>query len=67
MSEKKKPMTPYEFYQSLHKMHYLYKVQEELSNWQMIDKTVEIMGNDLPEAEYIIQKIQRRLKNDRKY
>lgn len=67
MSDKKKPMTPHEFYQSLHKMHYLYKLEEELYNLELIDKTIDLMGEDLPEAEYIIQRVQRRLKNDRKY
>ena len=67
MSEKKKPMSPHEFYQSLHKMHYFYKLEEELYNLDLIDKTIDLMGDDLPEAEYIIQRVQRRLKNDRKY
>ena len=67
MSQKRKPMSPHEFMQQLHNMHYMTRLEEELANLEIIDNVVDIMGEDLPEAEYIIQKIQRRLKNDRKY
>lgn len=60
-------MDPHEFMQRLHNMHWMSRVEKELVNLDMIDKVIEVMGDDLPEAEYIIQKIQRRLKNDRKY
>lgn len=67
MSDKKRSLTPHEFMQRLYNMHWQNKIEEELVNLEMIDKVVDYMGDDLPEAEYIIQKIQRRLHNDRKY
>ena len=67
MSQKRKPMNPHEFMQHLHKMHYMTKLEEELDNLDMIDQVVEMMGDELPEAEYIIQRVKRRLLNDRKY
>lgn len=67
MNEKRKPLSPHEFMQQLHQMHYMTRVEEELANLDMIDKVIEVMGDELPEAEYIIQRVKRRLLNDRKY
>lgn len=67
MSDKKRSSTPHEFMQRLYNMHWQSKIEEELINLEMIDRLVDFMGDDLPEAEYIIQRVQRRLRNDRKY
>lgn len=67
MTEKRKPKTPHEFMQKLHDMHWTTRIEKELINLDMIDRVVDYMGDDLPDAEYIIQRIQRRLHNDRKY
>ena len=65
--ENKKPMNPHEFTYNLRRLQQAQRMQDELENIEMIDRVVEFMGNDLPEAEYIIYRIQRRLRNDRKY
>ena len=68
------------FIKRLHDMHYLaqlekkamekeqqmYTRNEMLADLDMIDKVVDMM-DEYPEAEYLIQKIQRRLDNDKKY
>ena len=59
-------MTPYQFYQALHKMHYAHKIADELETLDQIDAVVDMM-DEYPEAEYIIQKILRRLYNDRHF
>ena len=60
-------MTPYEFYQALHKMHYAHKVADELETLDQIDAVIEMMDGDYPEAEYLIQRVLRRLDNDKRY
>lgn len=61
------PMSPHEFLKHLHKVHYLTKQDEMLLDLNMIDALVEHMGDDLPDAEYIVKRIQKRLNNDLKY
>jgi len=65
--EKKKTMNLREFTYNLRRLQHAQQMQDELENIEMIDRVVEFMGSDLPEAEYIIYRIQRRLRNDRKY
>jgi len=60
-------MTPYQFYQALHKMHYAHKIADEIEMLEQIDKVIELMDGEYPEADYLIQKIKRRLDNDKKY
>ena len=60
-------MTPYEFYQALHRMHYAHKLADEMEILDQIDKVIDLMDGEYPEADYLIQKIKRRLVNDRKY
>lgn len=45
----------------------LTKMEETLLDIEMIDAYVEHMGDDLPDAEYIIRRVQKRLDNDSKY
>jgi hypothetical protein len=64
MSDKRpEPMDPYEFMRQLHKTHYMYKIKEELDMLDHIDNVVNMM-DEYPEADHLIFKIQRRLRND---
>lgn len=67
MNEKKKPMNPEEFTENLRRLKHAQIMEDELENLEMIDRVVDFMGEDLPEAEYIIYKIKKRLHNDKKY
>jgi len=60
-------MTPHEFYQALHRMHYAHKLADELETLDQIDAVIEMMDGDYPEAEYLIQRVLRRLDNDKRY
>jgi len=60
-------MTPFEFYQALHKMHYAHRLADEMETLEQIDRVIELMDGEYPEADYLIQKIKRRLDNDKKY
>lgn len=60
-------MSPFEFYRALHKMHYAHKLADELETLDKIDAVIDMMDGDYPEADYLIQKILRRLDNDKKY
>lgn len=60
-------MTPHQFYQALHRMHYAHKIADEIETLDQIDAIVDMMDGEYPEADYIIQKILRRLHNDRHF
>jgi len=45
----------------------LSELEEALLDIEMIDAYVEHLGDRLPDAEYIIKRVQKRLDNDLKY
>lgn len=45
----------------------LSEIEEALLDIEMIDAYVEHLGDRLPDAEYIIKRVQKRLDNDLKY
>jgi hypothetical protein len=57
---KKKKLSPNDFIRQMQTAH-LYKVADQLETLDIIDKLVRLMGKDLPEANYITQKIQKNI------
>lgn len=55
-----------EFIRQMQTAH-LFKVAAQLEILHSIDNLVYLMGKDLPEAKYIIQKIQETLRDDGNY
>ena len=45
----------------------LSELEEALLDIEMIDAYVEHLGDRLPDAEYIVKRVQKRLDNDLKY
>lgn len=63
---KKKKLNSFEFIQQLKNAH-LYKIAEQIEILETIDKIVDFMGDELPEARDIIDKIQWRIRNDENF
>ncbi len=66
-NKNKKPFGPQEFSEMYARLRHAQRMHDEIDKLDMIDKVVDFMGEDLPEAEYIIYRIKRRLKNDQNY
>jgi len=64
---KRKKMDSHEFMRQLHNLHYMTAITEQIEVLDTIDKIVDFMGDELPEAQDIIDRIQWRLRNDENF
>lgn len=60
-------MDSHEFMRQLQNLHYMTAITEQIEVLDTIDKIVDFMGNELPEAQDIINRIQWRLRNDENF
>lgn len=51
----------------LQNLHYMTAITEQIEVLDTIDKIVDFMGDELPEAQDIIDRIQWRLRNDENF
>lgn len=64
---KRKKMDSHEFMRQLQNLHYMTAITEQIEVLETIDKIVDFMGDELPEAQDIINRIQWRLRNDENF
>ena len=60
-------MDSHEFMRQLQNLHYMTAIHEQIEIIDTVDKIVDFMGDELPEAQDIIDRIQWRLRNDENF